>query len=875
MLNYNKIQIAMLEISDQNKAVLEFYFSSTGEDLYNLVDKAKAEAFIYDYDYPGAKGAVKQLLETSDKPVVILSVREQNIPKTLWLAKPLSAAALTEAADTIKQMLSDIEKSSTQNIEETVAETQIDNDESVAIVVEETSLLDEVTETEVVIEETFLDETKEEVHTEIASEELVVEEKQETELINEINAKDEEPDFFELLAEANQEGEVVELTTTKTENLASLNSSLKSSAKSLINTNVANISEESIFDALLPDESSSTDGLDDVIDVSEENTESVDSSKLEFTDVVLDSQQLEENDHIESESEVDALLESLILGEDDSTHKVTENIDIEEDNIDTAVDDSNELLLESLLADTEIVEATTNEVIGDTTDEVKVTDAEDTVVLMDFSENQFLPELDIEEKESSVVEEEHSLIMEESFLIHDDLNPSDEGVYTETLEVDYSDVKEDVAEPETSLSVDKLIDVDDSSFAPSLEPSIDQAQEKSVEVEETLENDLFNFELEDDDTDVSSEAETIPSLTEIESTDNNDFSLDADIDKLDTDIDLDSLLEEVAIEDSFADKPAESKKASFTVLDVASIEDDIQEGSDKNSNKDFAQQSEAEVENNNSPDFELQSLLNEVRQEADKSAGENSSGSDPYEETEAEKRWIKLCGEVASIEEQKQVADISFDKEKHLLGVLLDQIESTKGSEQIFRLKYKDMVIVIDHSKNKIYCNLPTTTDDYAAVCFSELNPLEIKVHDLDYSEVRLYRSKMDENNDRSQSIESFVWTTTLLTSQGRLPKGTDIQKAISLKVWPNLTRLELMPHAMHIAAVFNKHPGSLLDVAKWLDIEQRYVFAFYNAALSLNMMELDKNKINKASFSFGKKGSDKKSEERGFFGRLLKRLKS
>jgi len=124
---------------------------------------------------------------------------------------------------------------------------------------------------------------------------------------------------------------------------------------------------------------------------------------------------------------------------------------------------------------------------------------------------------------------------------------------------------------------------------------------------------------------------------------------------------------------------------------------------------------------------------------------------------------------------------------------------------------------------------------------------------------------------ERAYSIETFIWSSSLLTSRGRLPHKTDVNKNVGLKIWPNLTRVELSPHAMHLAAVFSKHPGSLLEIPEWTKIQQRYVFAFYNAALSLGMLELDSSKLKKPSFSFKKK----KTSERGFLGRLLKRLKS
>jgi hypothetical protein len=139
-----------------------------------------------------------------------------------------------------------------------------------------------------------------------------------------------------------------------------------------------------------------------------------------------------------------------------------------------------------------------------------------------------------------------------------------------------------------------------------------------------------------------------------------------------------------------------------------------------------------------------------------------------------------------------------------------------------------------------------------------------------------MLNKKIETEPNNVYSTEAFIWTTSLLTSRGRLLENTNINKTIGLKSWPNLTRIESFPHVMNIAAVFSKKPGSLMEVAKWLNIPQCYVFAFYNAALSLNMIDIDanvvsKNNIKKISFSFGSK---KKSENRGLFSGLFSKKK-
>ena len=363
----------------------------------------------------------------------------------------------------------------------------------------------------------------------------------------------------------------------------------------------------------------------------------------------------------------------------------------------------------------------------------------------------------------------------------------------------------------------------------------------------------------------------------------NNLSLD-DEPNHDTPMGLDDLLDDVSKEsnETNLENTLESSDESANKdieAEATKVADDIQ--SFMNETQDFGGGSMADDGHDethdfdeDNADFDLQSLLNEVREEADNNGATEDNGSS-VENTVAEKRWMQLCGNNPTISAQKEVKKVSFSPENHMLKAVLDKIEAIKGNAQLFRLKYNNIIIVLDDTKNKVYCSLPITSDEYSEFCFTELDPSKIKIHDLDYSEVRLYEQKMVEDSDNTRSIESFIWITSLLTSRGRLPEGTDVTKKVGLKVWPNLTRAELMPNAMQMAAVFNKHPGSLLEIAKLIDIEQRYVFAFYNAVFALDMIESDQKKLKKMSTKFNKKKSKGSSEERGFFGRLLNRLKS
>jgi len=54
-LNNKKIKICILEMSSQNKAILEFFFENSGKSLFEESSVDQADAYIVDYDYPARR----------------------------------------------------------------------------------------------------------------------------------------------------------------------------------------------------------------------------------------------------------------------------------------------------------------------------------------------------------------------------------------------------------------------------------------------------------------------------------------------------------------------------------------------------------------------------------------------------------------------------------------------------------------------------------------------------------------------------------------------------------------------------------------------------------------------------------------------------
>jgi len=87
--------------------------------------------------------------------------------------------------------------------------------------------------------------------------------------------------------------------------------------------------------------------------------------------------------------------------------------------------------------------------------------------------------------------------------------------------------------------------------------------------------------------------------------------------------------------------------------------------------------------------------------------------------------------------------------------------------------------------------------------------------------------------------LEALQWLLALLASRGRVPTGRNLEARLTLKHWPNLTRLAVCPSAVRIAALLVKRPCSPMEIARILKVPQRFVFAFVAAADAIGLVDV------------------------------------
>ncbi|RVU86217.1 hypothetical protein EOL70_01855 [Leucothrix sargassi] len=269
--------------------------------------------------------------------------------------------------------------------------------------------------------------------------------------------------------------------------------------------------------------------------------------------------------------------------------------------------------------------------------------------------------------------------------------------------------------------------------------------------------------------------------------------------------------------------------------------------------------SEADVTNDSA---ESSSLVEEAQEEV---AEEQAEQSPPSEQVQA--RWAQLCGEHADFDPSTAVTTMQYE-ESFFLSSLKDAVRLARQCQQGVLLNFPKVKIYVLPEVHRVFCPVNIDSQDFVEL-IDWCNVGEGgKMHILSTPEIHELNDLISQKSHALYDLEAFVWTSTLLSSQGLLPRELDPNKTVGLQHWPSMTRVESFPHVMPIAALWSSQSMSAFDVAKSLNIPQRYVFSFYNAAHALGLIEMDPEKLIK------KQASPRATQApRGLFSRLLKRL--
>jgi hypothetical protein len=193
------------------------------------------------------------------------------------------------------------------------------------------------------------------------------------------------------------------------------------------------------------------------------------------------------------------------------------------------------------------------------------------------------------------------------------------------------------------------------------------------------------------------------------------------------------------------------------------------------------------------------------------------------------------CGPADSIEldNPPDNSSLYYDPSALFQQVLKSAIEQSRRKALPLRLNLPD---------DKYVALLPEANIALTNLSDSKLRPrclLSTKQHQIriDYpGDSEIHRLQAD--SETPQDMDGLLWKVSLWSARGRLPLGTKIDTTIGLRQWPNLTRLLAIPQFLRIAALWAKTPLPLSKTVELLNIEARYVRAFFSACYALELTQ-------------------------------------
>ncbi|HFC93158.1 MAG TPA: hypothetical protein ENJ51_10135 [Leucothrix mucor] len=269
---------------------------------------------------------------------------------------------------------------------------------------------------------------------------------------------------------------------------------------------------------------------------------------------------------------------------------------------------------------------------------------------------------------------------------------------------------------------------------------------------------------------------------------------------------------------------------------------------------------------------ELQSFLDELSEKNAKQALENEKTVKPYNKKSAEQlRWIQLCGQYEDASYEKNAGtNTRFKLEATLLPYVVDTVSFTERAECWMELSYNPLSIIINPEKKLVYSNLSIEDPVFVQICSGNMVEELIEYLEVDADRIEKINNGSLENKLFSYDLRHFIWTISLLVSHGRLPEDCNPDEKIRIINWLSLNKVEKFPYIMQIAAVFNQHYASLNEAAAWMTLPKRYVYAFYNGVLALDM--IDKNPKKSSKQKLIARG-DKENNESGIKNILFKKI--
>lgn len=186
-----------------------------------------------------------------------------------------------------------------------------------------------------------------------------------------------------------------------------------------------------------------------------------------------------------------------------------------------------------------------------------------------------------------------------------------------------------------------------------------------------------------------------------------------------------------------------------------------------------------------------------------------------------------------ALEQNIDEEEHEYDAGHYLQGALLKAHRKARKNNKNILIEFGSGSITVDVKRSLVQMRM-------GSFQLRELASFPLNKDQVNISLLPRRQARVDLESGRNiTSLEALIWKITLFASRGRAPKGTSLSVPVSLKHWPNFTRLLLSPGALRMAALWTANSVSISQLSKTLKLSSDDVLNFYSAAHAIELVQL------------------------------------
>ncbi len=198
--------------------------------------------------------------------------------------------------------------------------------------------------------------------------------------------------------------------------------------------------------------------------------------------------------------------------------------------------------------------------------------------------------------------------------------------------------------------------------------------------------------------------------------------------------------------------------------------------------------------------------------------------------------FTTFLGTLAEIDfsNPEQLLKANYEPKKYFLGFVQSAYKVALHQAKAVQLNSMWKPLLIFPNQRQIWLD----ADDKQLRSFAGMEQNKISGNTISLVAIDAEACRANRAQEKFQDMDAFMWKLSIWASKGRFPLGFDPQRPVTLKQWPNFTRLMITPDALRIAALMTQGPRTALEIAKELNVRPQYVFVLISACYNMGLLE-------------------------------------